>query len=64
MEYRLDPTAPLAAPRRLRERSREWLESERLRHTLAAAFVIVVPGGWAIWLAWYALRRRAPHGSS
>jgi hypothetical protein len=58
MELRPDQTVILAAPPHARARYTEWLAPERVRAGLVAAFVLVVPGGWVVWLAWYAMRRR------
>jgi hypothetical protein len=51
-----DRTVLLAAPT-TRARYAAWLRSERVRAGATAAVVVLVPGAWAVWLVWHAVRR-------
>jgi hypothetical protein len=47
----------LAALPRARARHAAWLANERVRAGVTAAVVVLVPGAWAVWLVWQAVRR-------
>lgn len=58
MARSFDQTVILAAPPHTRAHYAAWLGHGRVRASLAAAVVVLVPGAWAVALVWYFVRQR------